>query len=100
MRKGDLGLFSPKSPAVTLLAFMHTAQTAAVCMFLSLFRFCILPFEVGERYVQRFMPEANSDGVQRNAFFMERVGVGLAEAVELCGFDAHLLCNCLHLRRK
>ena len=59
-------------------------------MFLRFLRFSILAFEVGERYVQRLVPEANSDGVHRNAFFVERVGVGLAEAVKLCAFDSSL----------
>ena len=62
-------------------------------MFLCFFRLSFLAFEIGERYVQRLVPEANSDGVHRNAFFVERVGVGLAEAVKLCAFDVGFLGN-------
>ena len=69
-------------------------------MLLRFFRLGILALEIGERYVQRLVPDANSDGVHRNAFFVERVGVGLAEAVKLCAFDARLLCNCLQLAQE
>lgn len=37
-------------------------QTAAICVFLSFFGLGILAFEVGERYVQRFVPKADAVG--------------------------------------
>jgi len=62
-------------------------------MFLRFFRLSILAFEVSERHVQRFVAEPDTDGVYRHAFFMQRVGVGLAEAVKLCTLDARLRGN-------
>lgn len=46
-------------------------------MFLRFFRLSILALEVGERHVQRLVSEADSDGVDRNTFFMQGVGVDL-----------------------
>jgi len=69
-------------------------------MFLSFFRLSILSFEVCERYIERLVSEPDSDGVDRHAFLVQSVGVGLAEAVKLCPFDARLLCNRLNLRGK
>src|ERR1700756_528904 len=46
------------------------------------------------------MTEANSYGVYRYAFFMQRVGKGLAEAVKLCAFDAGFLRNRLQLTQE
>jgi hypothetical protein len=63
-------------------------QAAAIGMFLGFFRLSIFAFEVGERYVQRLVPEPDADCVYRHAFFMKRVGVGLAESVKLGAFNA------------
>src|SRR6267378_8395969 len=46
------------------------------------------------------MPQTESDGVHRHAFFMQRVGVGLAKAVKLCAFDAGFLRNRLQLAQE
>jgi len=62
-------------------------------MLLRFFRFSILAFEVGERHVERFVSEPDSDCVYRHAFFMQSVGVGLAEAVKLWALDAGFLGN-------
>jgi len=69
-------------------------------MFLGFFRLSILAFEVGERYVQRLVPEPDADCVYRHAFFMQCVGVGLAEAVKLGAFDAGFLRNRLQLAQE
>jgi hypothetical protein len=69
-------------------------------VFLRFFRLGVLAFEVGERYVQRLVPETNSDGVDRYAFFMQRVGVGLAESVKLGAFNAGFLRNRLQLTQE
>jgi hypothetical protein len=42
------------------LALCVECQAAAVRMFLSFFRLGILALEIGERYIQRLVPEANS----------------------------------------
>jgi len=43
------------------LALCVERQAAAVRMFLSLLRLSLLAFDLGERYVQRLVPEADSD---------------------------------------
>jgi hypothetical protein len=40
-------------------------------MFLRFLRFSILAFEVGERYVQRFVTEPDADGIHRHSLFMQ-----------------------------
>lgn len=72
-------------------------QAAVVSVFLRFFRLGILAFQVRERDVQRFVPQADSDGVHRHAFFVQRVGVGLAEAMKLSALDAGFLRNSLQL---
>jgi hypothetical protein len=66
-------------------------------VFLGFLRLGVLAFEIGERHVQRFVTEADSDGVHRDPFFVQGVGLGLAEAVKLRALDASLLGNCLEL---
>jgi hypothetical protein len=82
------------------LALCVQREAAAVRMFLGFFRFGILAFEIGERYIQRVVPEPDSDCVHRHAFFMQRVGVCLAEAVKLCVFYASFLRNRLELAQE
>ena len=53
----------PGSPVVSFQRLCVQRQTAAVRMFLRLFRFGILAFEVFERHVQRFMTEDNSGSI-------------------------------------
>ena len=52
------------------------------------FGFGILAFEVSERYVQRLVTKTDSDGIHRDAFLMQCVGMSLAEAVKLGTFDS------------
>lgn len=52
-------------------------------MLLGFFRFGIFAFDVSERYVQRLVSEADSNGIHRDAFLLQRVGVCLTEAVKL-----------------
>jgi hypothetical protein len=96
--RSQLGL--PEISRSHFLNLCVQRQAAAVRMFLGFFRLGILALEIGERYVQRLVPEANSDGVHRNAFFVERVGVGLAEAVKLGALDAGFLRNRLQLAQE
>jgi hypothetical protein len=44
--------------------------------------------------------ESNTNGVHRDAFLMQRVGVGLAEAVKFSAFDTSFLCNRLQLAQE
>jgi hypothetical protein len=86
-----------KSPVVDVLSFMRTAP-GCCCSRVP----APLPtrhpfFEVGERHVQRLVPEPDADGVHADAFLVQRVGVGLAKAMKLCAFDASPLGNCLEL---
>jgi hypothetical protein len=53
-------------------------QAAAVGMFLRFFRFGILAFEIGERYVQRLVTEADSQ-----AFTVEHLTLTRFEAVAI-----------------
>ena len=69
-------------------------------MFLRFFRFGVFAFEVGERHVQRLVPQADSDGVHRDPFFMQGVGIGLAEAVKLRALDASFLGNRLQFAQE
>src|SRR5947208_7745410 len=46
------------------------------------------------------MTKPDSDGIHRNAFLVQRVSVGLAEAVKLCAFDAGFLRNRLQLAQE
>ena len=46
------------------------------------------------------MSKPNTDWVNRHAFFMQRVGVCLAEAVKLRALDASLLGNCFQLAQE
>ena len=57
-------------------------------MFLGFFGLSIFAFEIGERHVERLVSEPDADRVYRHAFFMQRVGVGLAEAVKLRAVDS------------
>jgi len=62
-RTGDLG-FTQKSPVVDVFKlYAYSAKAAAVRMFLCFFGFGVLALEIGERYVQRLVTEANSDMV-------------------------------------
>jgi hypothetical protein len=58
---------------------------------LRFFRLGVLAFQVSERDVQRLVAETDSDGVHRNPFFMQCIGIGLAEAMQLGGLDTSLL---------
>src|SRR5271154_7111716 len=69
-------------------------------MLLGFFGLGILAFQVRERDVQRFVPQADSDGVHRDAFLVQRIGVGLAEAVKLCALNASLLGDRLQLAQE
>jgi hypothetical protein len=53
---GDLGLFSPKSPAVMVLAFMRTAPNCCCSHVPALLPIQHPSFEVSELYVQRLPP--------------------------------------------
>ena len=66
-------------------------QAAAVDVLLRFFRLCILAFEVSQRHVQRFVTEADANGVHRDAFFVQGVGIALVEAVKFGAFDASFL---------
>jgi len=57
-------------------------QAAAVGVLLRIFRFSVLAFEVGDGHIERFVTEADSDGVHRDPFFVQGIGVGLREAVK------------------
>ena len=61
-RTGDL-VQARNLPLWMPLALCVERQAAAVGVLLSFFRLSVLAFEVGERYVQRFAVEADSDGV-------------------------------------
>jgi hypothetical protein len=50
-------------------------QAAAVRMFLSLFRLCILALEVSERYVQQFVPKSDSSICESRTKFDQHKGV-------------------------
>lgn len=62
-------------------------------MFLSFLRLSIFAFEVGERYVQRLVPQPDSNGVHRYTFFMQRVGIGLSEPMKFGTLDTSLRCD-------
>jgi len=84
-----------RSPAVSFFALTWClcvqCQAAAVSVLLSFLRLCILAFEIGKRHVQRLVTEPDSNCVPRNAFFVQRISVGLAEAVKLRAFDTEEL---------
>lgn len=69
-------------------------------MLLGFLRLGILAFEVGERHIQRFVTEADSDGVDRDAGLVERFCVGLAEPMKLCVLNASFLCDRLQLAQE
>jgi len=62
---------------------------------LRFFRFSVLAFEISKRHIQRFVTEPDANRVYRNAFFVQRVGIRFAIAVELGLFDLGFLRNCL-----
>ena len=67
---------------------------------MSFFRLSIFAFEVGERYVQRLVPQPDSNGVHRYTFFMQRVGIGFSEPMKFGALDTSLLGNGFQLAQK
>jgi hypothetical protein len=51
---------------------------------LRFFRLGVLALNIGKGHVERFVSEADSNGIHRDTFLVQRVGVGFAEAVKLC----------------
>ena len=83
-----------------VLSLCVECETAAVSVLLSFLGFGVFTFEVSERYVQRLVSEADSNGIHRDAFLVQRVGVGLAEAVKLCAFNSSFLRNRFQLTQE
>jgi hypothetical protein len=85
---------------VTFLALCAQRQAAAVCVFLCFFGFGVLAFEIGECHVERFVTEPDANRVYRNAFFVQRVSIGLAVAVKLGASTLAFFAIAFSLRRK
>ena len=60
-------------------------------MLLRFFGFSIVALEVRQGHVRRFVSEPDADGIHRNTFLVQCIGVGLAAAVKLGTLDTSLL---------